>query len=78
MMRVAAALSWGAIVVLGDECRGSHSQLLTCSAQDEGSSSGCRQKNELEDDALLLADYYKRLDRPELSLAGWQKVCVYS
>lgn len=27
-----------------------------------------------EDHALLLIDYYKRLDRPHLSLAGWQKV----
>lgn len=30
--------------------------------------------DEREDHALLLADYYKRLDRPELSLAGWRKV----
>lgn len=29
-----------------------------------------------EDNALLLTDHYKRLHRPDLSLAGWQKVCV--
>lgn len=74
---VAVSLFRGGNVARGEEECGNCSPSRSPSAHDGQTSSDHGRNNDLEDHAFLLADYYKRLHRPELSLAGWQKVCVY-